>query len=82
MKNNEDLDELNTMALQSLRNERCVCGRHKGPEKSFCKLCTNSLTPELRAGLFATFKDGYAVNFGAAVQYLNDHTSRFAKVRA
>jgi hypothetical protein len=74
--------ELARQAAESLRSQRCLCGGRKREEQSFCLRCYHKLPEAVRAGLYSSFRDGYARHYAAAKQYLEKLKSGAMKVMA
>jgi len=82
LKESVEVLELTRQAVESLRSSRCLCGRKKREERSFCLRCYNKLPGEIRVGLWASFRDGYAKNYAAAKAYLEKLKSHVSNVTA
>ena len=74
--------ELAKQAAASLRSPRCLCGGKKREEHSFCNRCYYKLPDDVRASLYASFRDGYAKNYAAAKEFLEKLKSNVAKATA
>jgi len=56
--------------LESLKSDKCFCGRSKKPGHSFCSKCFYSLPGVMRIALYQLIGDGYELAYEEAVVWL------------
>jgi len=56
--------------LDSLKSDKCFCGRSKKSGHLFCKKCFYSLPGVMRIALYQLIGDGYELAYDEAVAWL------------